>query len=427
MWLEAPEGNLCGREQAKAWALREVWREEGNSAYGMLPFIAKRVRKTKNGKPKGGHPTEAALVQFFAKVDADQDWMPGKQSETPRGPKRVLEGCKKSAVVQAAKKLVRDKKEVTYSAMVSACPRALVNPATGEPVDKKCVYNVFREEIYDDSRHPDDKWDHRARLSREALQPRQIAKRWAWAKYMSSLTYTVAWFFTNLVWCDLCCSILPRSERKADEQASARKAGKFWGSKCSQKHSGNLRTSKRVVKMKSSGTIRIWFVPILSRGKLHLELLPVKFPGETEEGASIMVAKVRAALNIRFPGDAAPKVLFTDRGNGFYDSGSGRITEGYREALRQHSLKAFMGVDAAVQPGEAQDLMLHETAMAWVRERLKKTVPKKPWEESVEAYGSRLKDVAAYINRHYDVDGLCRELPDRIAKLLKAKGDRLGK
>lgn len=33
LWLEAPEGKLCGREQAKAWALREVWRadEKGTS------------------------------------------------------------------------------------------------------------------------------------------------------------------------------------------------------------------------------------------------------------------------------------------------------------------------------------------------------------------------------------------------------------
>jgi hypothetical protein len=51
--------------------------------------------------------------------------------------------------------------------------------------------------------------------------------------------------------------------------------------------------------MSSSDTVRVWWVPILTRGKLHIEPLPDNFPGETEEGASIMVAKVRAALNIR--------------------------------------------------------------------------------------------------------------------------------
>ena len=29
LWLSAPEGKLCAREQAKAWAFREAWRAEG--------------------------------------------------------------------------------------------------------------------------------------------------------------------------------------------------------------------------------------------------------------------------------------------------------------------------------------------------------------------------------------------------------------
>ena len=55
-----------------------------------------------------------------------------------------------------------------------------------------------------------------------------------------------------------------------------------------------LRGPKRAVKAKSTDTIRVWFVPVLARGKLHLELLPADFPGETERGAEILVAKVRA-------------------------------------------------------------------------------------------------------------------------------------
>ena len=150
-------------------------------------------------------------------------------------------------------------------------------------------------------------------------------------------------------------------------------------------------------------------------------------PGETEAGAALMVAKVRAILNVRFPGGDAPKILFTDRGNGFYESGSGKITSGYQNALRQHNLQAFMKADASMQPGSLQELMLHETAMAWVRYRLKKNVPKIPWEETIEEYGVRLKEVAAYIEREYGVDALCRGLPDRVAILDERKGDRIPK
>ena len=71
--------------------------------------------------------------------------------------------------------------------------------------------------------------------------------------------------------------------------------------------------------------------------------------------------------------------------------------------------------------------MLHETAMALVRKQLKRTVPKEPWKETVEAYFARLKEVAAYINLKHEVGNLCRELPERVQMLLDSKGDRIAK
>ena len=142
----------------------------------------------------------------------------------------------------------------------------------------------------------------------------------------------------------------------------------------------------------------MWFLPVLSRGKFDLELLPGDFPGETEAGGQIMVAKVRGILHVHFPCNGAPRILFTDRGNGFYESNSGKITNGYRTALHDHGLKSLMGRIASVQSGCLQALMLHETAAAQVHDRLQTTVPQKPWEESIEVYGSCLKDVALYIN-----------------------------
>ena len=55
-------------------------------------------------------------------------------------------------------------------------------------------------------------------------------------------------------------------------------------SKGTQGHSANLRGSVQVLKMSSSDTVRAWRIPILSRGKLHVEPLLENFPGETEEG-----------------------------------------------------------------------------------------------------------------------------------------------
>ena len=104
-WMEAADDRLCGREQAKAWALREVWREDGKKPYGLNAFVASKVWKQRAGKPKGAHPTKEAISQFFQKIDSDPDWFPGKQSDEPRGPKRLLSGPKRTAIVSAAKRL----------------------------------------------------------------------------------------------------------------------------------------------------------------------------------------------------------------------------------------------------------------------------------------------------------------------------------
>ena len=74
-----------------------------------------------------------------------------------------------------------------------------------------------------------------------------------------------------------------------------------------------------------------------------------------------------------------------------------------------------------------KDLMLHEIAVAWLTARLKVTVPAKPWEESPELFGARLKQAAEYVNLHYDVDALQRGLPARVQMLLACEGGRIGK
>ena len=104
-WLEAPEGKLCGREQAKAWALREVWQAEGKSKYGLLSFVASKLKKQQDGEPKGEAPCVNTVKEFFEKIDDDPDWHPGKHSGAKRGPKRVLRGVKLTAIQSAAKRI----------------------------------------------------------------------------------------------------------------------------------------------------------------------------------------------------------------------------------------------------------------------------------------------------------------------------------
>ena len=142
--------------------------------------------------------------------------------------------------------------------------------------------------------------------------------------------------------------------------------------------------------------------------------------------ARVLVSKVRAAINVRFQGRARrPKLIWTDRGKGFYATNTGRITEQYQRALDEHGFDAMFGADASMQPGKLQELMLHETAVAWMRLRLARTVPAKAWKESRKAYTARLKGCCEEINRDLSVAGLCRNLLPRVAACIQAKGGRI--
>ena len=400
--------------------LRELWVDSHDTTHGMLEHVRKKVKKI-----GGKRPSANAVKQFFEKVDGDDAWFPGKQYGASRGRKRVLRGPKATAVASSAKTQKTGGCEPTYQSVLATCPDAVLNPATGKPVNKKAVYQVFEERCYDTA--ADKPWSHQARFSRLALTPLQMENRLAWAVYMQTLSHSPSWYFNAVVWCDLCNSILPRSEQKAQELALSRKGGKGWMSDGSEEQAINLRGNISTRKQNSWNTICVWWVPILSRGKLHVETFGDDFPGETPAGAALMVSRVRAALNVRFPGTGGPKTLFVDRGKGFYHPSTAVITDDFRHALREHGLRAFMGEDAAAQPGALQELMLHETAVAWIRYKLTMTVPTRSWLETPEEYRTRLKGVVAEINHDYRVANLCRELPTRLEQLRVAEGGRLPK
>ena len=72
-WHGGKHGCLSPWQQALALGLREASKElHGETC---LPWICERV--TKNG---GGHPEPQSMWEFLRKVDADEDWFPGKHN-----------------------------------------------------------------------------------------------------------------------------------------------------------------------------------------------------------------------------------------------------------------------------------------------------------------------------------------------------------
>ena len=217
LWLGGKDGCLSAGEQLTAWALREAWRQQNDGVYGMHTWIAERL--TKNG---GGQPTNNSVKEFLEKVDTDQEWFPGKQYGEQRGRKRVLTGAKALAIEGCAKAHKAKGGEVTYAHVVGTCKDAVKNPATGKPVDKRAVYTVFQERCYDDEEDPSNTWKNTARLARAALPKEMKVKRYNWAVWMRGLRHTDAWYFTNLVWTDICNSVLPRREKQVSKRSRAK-------------------------------------------------------------------------------------------------------------------------------------------------------------------------------------------------------------
>ena len=101
-WLGGKDGSFGALAEARAWALREVWHEDGKPEYGMLVFISARVTKV-----GGGNPSPAAMSLFFNRVDEDVHWFPGKHNQEKRGPKPILYGAKRQAVAEVPCELLR--------------------------------------------------------------------------------------------------------------------------------------------------------------------------------------------------------------------------------------------------------------------------------------------------------------------------------
>ena len=140
----------------------------------------------------------------------------------------------------------------------------------------------------------------------------------------------------------------------------------------------------------------------------------------------MLAARVQSALNVRFQGGGSkPNVLFTDRGAGFYASRGGKITPQYNAALAEHSLQAYNGDDGSKQPGNLQEVLLHETAVSWIRHRERTSRVICPWKESTGHFIHRLREAVQHINDNHGVEGLCRGLPKRLDDLAANDGDRL--
>ena len=117
----------------------------------------------------------------------------------------------------------------------------------------------------------------------------------------------------------------------------------------------------------------------------------------------------------------------TDRGPGFYQSSTGHIVGEYKRALDETGFRALMGDDASQQPPDVPDVLLHETVAGWMKKYLQKEHFNRTdsLEKNQERLVQTMAECKSFINKEYDVDGLCRAFPKRLQELIDEGGQRL--
>ena len=169
-----------------------------------------------------------------------------------------------------------------------------------------------------------------------------------------------------------------------------------------------------------------WFM-VLTRGVVHVEVMPAEWKLDGD-GLALFVERLPGVLRKMLGRKARlPRNVFTDRGTGMYIP-TGLVVAKYNAAIDANDFNLYWGTDAQRQSPDMGDILLHETTVSWFRSLMKAEQPVvPPWEETLAHWTHRARRVTRAINRDYNVAGLCREFPQRLADVVERQGERLPK
>ena len=421
-WMQGPTGKLSPWSLAKVWALHAV-----NDEYDLgLTNLAIAAKVKRIG---GGCPTEECIRGWRLVFDADPDWYPGKAvpGHKTAGRKKVITAAQENAIAKVAMALKASGAEPTAAAVKARCPKACLNPETGEAFSEKVLYQVFRSKCYDHD--PSSPWSTYNPKMKTALTVALIEHRLVWAQQMLDLGHRADWYFRHCVWMDPCSTIIhSQDKQKQDAVVASYGKGPRWMSADARDDSRNTRASPYAGKQCQWGDIRVWWFVVLCQGVVQIQAMPEGWR-QNGVGQAFMVSMLPGLLE-KMLGRSAPRpdTVFTDRGPGLYHPSQGTIVPEYMQALEAYGFKPFAGEHAKWQPPDLADVLLHETAVAWIRQWFKKHPPKygAAMSKNRSTLEAAFAECAAYMNENHDVEGLCKSLPRRLRVLKEDRaGDRL--
>ena len=160
--------------------------------------------------------------------------------------------------------------------------------------------------------------------------------RSSWANMMLAKKHHAACFLTHAIWLDPCSSIVPATPRTIfDNQMASYGKAKRWVSDDATGNSRSLRSSPYAGKQAHRGDAKLWWFLSLTRGKVHVEIMP---EGWVQNGAgqAQLVSRLPGILDKMLGRNAdKPDVVFTDRGLDFTTPRRGRLTQSTEPLLRR--------------------------------------------------------------------------------------------
>ena len=193
---------------------------------------------------------------------------------------------------------------------------------------------------------------------------------------------------------------------------------KAWLSGDAKAYSRNLRGSKYAKTQRAWEGGHVSWCIVLARGKVAVGIMPADWPLDSS-GVATFVQRLHAILR-RMLGARVhlPRVVFTDRGTGM-NSPQGAVTQFYDDALTTAGFSLYWGGGASVQAPDMPDVLLHETAVAMFRNRLRRERPVGlPWTETQDQWAARAELVVTWLKAQCNLDSLCRNCPSRVQAFL---------
>ena len=425
-WTTAAPGRLSPAEQCKLWALRQVLRMQGEDDE-QYDWMASQV--TVMG---GGHPGRQSVRDFFKRVDAAGDsWYPGV-SLGKRGRPLEMTKKKRQALAKSMMAAKARGEMPCYDTALAYCENSTFNDKAQAVFSRGTINKVLTTDCYDET--PDRPWEFRYGAKRRPLTAEAKELRTEWAERILQEGHTAAWFHDNIVWMDICSKVIPGTPSVALDQArTAQNKKKRLMSPGATEKSINLGGSVTADKQCGYGSTRVYFGVVLARGRVGVVVFPDvdQYPGETPEGARLLVERLPCALDKMLGSPAKkPRILFTDRGPGFYHRRWGTVTGDYESACHEHGFKLWAGTNSKkgprAQPPDLADFLLHETVVPWLRSREERTRPTRPWQETPHELEVRLQQAADWANTWFDGRSLCMGVPKRLSAMVsETHGDRL--